>query len=311
MLKKIFGELFMKNVFNSLLYYLVIIPLSLLPFPLLYAISTGLYVIFYYIAGYRKKVVLQNIRNSFPEKSEAEINLICKKFYKHFCDLVVESIKAFTISQHQITKRFYVINPEVMDKYYDVGKSVLVAGGHFNNWEILAVGIDQCIKHKASGIYTPLSNKYFDDKMQLTRKRYGLQLVSSRAVKRFFESSLDQLTATIFAIDQSPSNPKSAYWMKFLNQETGVLYGIEKFAKDYNYPVLYGTINKVKRGHYNLFLVDVSPNPAASPYGEIIEKTQALLEQDIMQHPEFWLWTHKRWKHKRPADMQMNNLLKR
>ena len=291
----------MKNILNPILYYLVIIPLSLLPFPVLYAISDFLFVIFYYVSGYRKKVVLQNIRNSFPEKSGKEHYAICKKFYMHFSDLVVESIKTFTISEKQVLKRFFVLNPEIIDKYFEQKRSVFIAGGHFNNWELLAVGIDKWVKHKTVGIYTPLSNKYFDGKMQLTRSKYGLKMISTRSVKRFLDSNPNELTATIFAIDQSPSNPNSAYWMTFLNQETAVLYGVEKYAKEYNYPVVYGIINKVKRGHYNLELVDVTATPRETPYGEIIEKTQHLLEIDIRKNPEYWLWTHKRWKHKKPV----------
>lgn len=296
----------MKNVINALLYYLVLIPLSLLPFPLLYGISNGLFVIFFYISGYRKKVVLTNIRNSFPEKSEKEINEICKKFYKHFCDLVVESIKTFTISERQIMKRFVIANPEVSDKYYDEGRSILFAGGHFNNWELLAVGVDKWVKHNTAGIYTPLSNQYFDKKMQITRGKYGLKMVSTKNVKRFLDSKENGLTATIFAIDQSPSNPKSAYWMRFLNQETGVLYGVEKYAKEYNSPVIYGKLSKVKRGYYSLFLIDVTGNPQQTAYGEIIQKTQRILESNILENPQYWLWTHKRWKHKRPADKELN-----
>ncbi len=291
----------MKNILNPILYYLVIIPLSLLPFPVLYAISDFLFVIFYYVSGYRKKVVLQNIRNSFPEKSGKEHYAICKKFYMHFSDLVVESIKTFTISEKQVLKRFFVLNPEIIDKYFEQKRSVFIAGGHFNNWELLAVGIDKWVKHKTVGIYTPLSNKYFDGKMQLTRSKYGLKMISTRSVKRFLDSNPNELTATIFAIDQSPSNPNSAYWMTFLNQETAVLYGVEKYAKEYNYPVVYGIINKVKRGHYNLELVDVTASPRETAYGEIIEKTQHLLEIDIRKNPEYWLWTHKRWKHKKPV----------
>ncbi len=287
-------------VLNVLLYYLVIIPISLLPFPVLYGVSNTLYVIFYYIAGYRKKVILGNIQKSFPEMTNEQHKEICRKFYKHFCDLIVESIKCFTISEKQIMKRFTCANPEVANKYYDEQRSVMFAGGHFNNWELLAVGISKRIKHKGVGIYKPLSNKYFDNKMQYTRGRFGLTLLSTKSVKRFLDDNKDKLTGLIFGIDQSPSNPKAAYWMRFLNQDTGVQYGIEKFAKDYNSPVIFGSIQKIKRGHYCLELTDVTANPQETPYGFIIEKCTQLLEKDIIEKPEYWLWSHKRWKHKRP-----------
>lgn len=287
-------------VFNALLYYLVIIPISLLPFPLLYALSDGLYVLFYYMLGYRKKVVLQNIQNSFPDKTEKEHIEICKKFYRHFCDLVVESLKTFTISEKEVLKRVICTNPEVIDNYFDRKRSVIIAGGHYNNWELFAVAVDALIKHKTVGIYKPLSNKYFDGKMRGTRSKYGLEMISTKEVKPFFDKHINVLTATIFGTDQSPSNPNNAYWMKFLNQDTGVLFGAEKFAKEFNYPVVYGRLNKLKRGHYSLDFTVVTDAPTETAYGEITEKITLLLEKDIQAIPQYWLWTHRRWKHKRP-----------
>jgi Kdo2-lipid IVA lauroyltransferase/acyltransferase len=287
-------------ILNFLLYYFVIIPISLLPFPILYGFSNVIYVLFYYVLDYRKKIILQNIKNSFPDKSEKEHIEICKKFYKHFCDLILESIKTFTISDHQVRKRVICKNPELIDSYYKQKRSVIIAGGHYNNWELFAVGVDKLIKHKAIGIYKPLSNKYFDAKMQTTRSKYGLYMISTKIVKRVFDEEITNLTATIFAIDQSPSNPNSAYWMKFLNQDTAVLYGTEKFAKEYNYPVLYGRINKEKRGHYSFEFFKVSDEPEDTAYGEITEKITHLLEKDINAIPQYWLWSHRRWKHKRP-----------
>jgi KDO2-lipid IV(A) lauroyltransferase len=288
-------------VLNILLYYLVIIPISLLPFPVLYFISDFLYLLIYHIVGYRKRVVISNIQNSFPEKTEKDCIKISKLFYRHFCDLVVESLKAFTISERQVQKRVVCRHPELIDMYFEQNRSVIIAGGHYNNWELFAVAVDKIIKHDTVGIYTPLRNKFFDDKMRSTRSKYGLQMVATREVKRFFEENKHRLTATIFGVDQSPSNPKSAYWMTFLNQETGVQFGTEKFAKEYGYPVLYGRLNKVKRGHYELEFVLVTDNPGQMAYGEITEKVTRLLEKDIQAGPQYWLWTHRRWKQKRPV----------
>lgn len=287
-------------VLNILLYYLVIIPISLLPFPVLYVISDFLYFLIYYVVGYRKKVVFTNIRNSFPEKTEWECIVISKLFYRHFCDLVVESLKAFTISEKQVRKRVICKHPEVINNYFEENKSVIIAGGHYNNWELFAVAVDKLIKHDTVGIYTPLRNRFFDTKMRSTRSKYGLTMIATREVKRFFEDNRHRLTATIFGSDQSPSNPKSAYWLTFLNQDTGVQFGTEKFAKDYNYPVLYGRLNKVKRGFYTLDFVDVTHLPQETTYGEITEKITRLLENDIRAIPQYWLWTHRRWKQKRP-----------
>lgn len=293
---------FFMIILNILLYYLVIIPISLLPFPLLYGLSDFLYILFYYVLGYRKKVIMGNIKRSFPEKTEAEQVAIGKKFYRHFCDLILESLKAFTISQRQVAKRVICKNPEVIDKYYNQGRSVIIAGGHYNNWELFAVGVDQAIKHKAIGIYKPLSNKFFDEKMRNTRSKYGLRMISTKAVKEEFDKDLNSLTATVFATDQSPSNPNNCYWMKFLNQDTGVLFGTEKYAKEYNYPVVYGRINKEKRGHYSFEFFDVTDAPRETEYGEITEKVTHMLEKDIRDIPQYWLWSHRRWKHKQPEN---------
>jgi KDO2-lipid IV(A) lauroyltransferase len=259
--------------------------------------------------GYRKKIVFANIQRSFPDKSEKEQKNICKQFYRHFCDLIVESIKTFSISEKEMLKRVTCKNPEVINKYYDENRSVIIAGGHFNNWELFAVAIDSLIKHKAIGIYKPLSNLYFDKKMKNTRSKYGLRMMAIKDVKRVFEKELSNLTATIFGIDQSPSNPKSAYWLNFLNQDTAVLFGTEKYAKDYNYPVLYGRLNKEKRGHYSFELFDVTDKPQETAYGEITEKVTKLLEKDICNAPPYWLWTHRRWKHQRNSNVVNNYML--
>jgi KDO2-lipid IV(A) lauroyltransferase len=232
--------------------------------------------------------------------SSKEQKEICRKFYKHFCDLILESIKTFTISDSQVKKRVVFKNPELMNNYYDKGRSIIIAGGHYNNWELFAVAFDDLIKHHAVGIYKPLNDKFFNDKLLKTRSKYGLQMLSTKKVKHFFEENKNMLSAVIFAIDQSPSNPKSAYWMKFLNQDTGVLFGAEKYAVEYNYVVLYGRINKEKRGYYSFEMFDVSDEPTKTGYGEITRTVTELLEKDILKQPEYWLWSHRRWKHKKP-----------
>jgi KDO2-lipid IV(A) lauroyltransferase len=290
----------MNNLLSALLYYLVIIPISLLPFPLLYGLSNILYLVLYKIIGYRKKVVLANIQRSFPNKTAKEHQEICDRFYKHFCDLILESIKTFTISQKQVSKRVTCKNPEMINQYFDEKRSVIIAGGHYNNWELFAVGVDALIKHNTVGIYKPLSNKYFDEKMRKTRSRYGLYMLSSKQVKPFFDNEKNNLNAIIFAIDQSPSNPHKCYWTTFLNQDTGVLFGTEKFGKDYGYPVIYGRINKEKRGHYSFEFLEAL-EPQKTEQGEITEIVTRLLEKDIISMPEYWLWSHRRWKHKRPV----------
>lgn len=289
------------RLLNPLFYYGVLIPVSYLPFSVLYFLSDGLYVLIFKVVGYRKKTVLQNIANSFPEKSAASHQQIMKGYYKHLCDLVVESIKVFTISDREVRQRMKIVNPEFIDMFFERGQSVILAGGHYNNWEIFAVAIDAAIKHKAVAIYKPMTSSYFDEKMRLSRSRYGLKMISTKVTKEEFEKT-DSLRVIIMGIDQAPSHVKTCYWSKFLNQDTAMLFGAEKYSKEYHYPVLSGRINKTKRGHYTFEFTDAIEEPQKTKYGYVTERINYLLEQDIKAKPEYWLWSHKRWKYTRPAD---------
>ena len=284
---------------SRIVYYAIILPIAFLPYPLLYFFSDFAFFILFRVIGYRKKVVLSNIKNSFPQKNKKEHELIMKKFYRHFCDLVVESLKGFVISEEQLRKRFTIINAELANKYFDQGKDVIFVGGHYNNWEILAQGVNLELKHKIVGIYKPLTNKYFDKKMKTSREKYGMLLCPIKQTKAFLDKDLGEPKGTIFAIDQRPGNPEKSYWMQFLNQDTPVLFGAEKYAKEYNTPVIFCTINKAKRGHYEGVLELIEEFPENKEYGEITSKNTLALEKDIIKNPQYWLWTHKRWKHKR------------
>jgi len=227
----------------------------------LYGISNFLAFVFYYLIPFRKKVVLSNLKNSFPDKSEEEINSLCKKFYAHLCDLIVESVKLFSIREGQISTRFVVNNPEILEPYFNEGKSAIIVGGHYNNWEMLAAGMHQQVSHDCVGLYTKLSDPFFDTKMQESRSAFGLRMVSTRDSFAYFKEPSDVPRLTIFGADQSPTYSKNVHWTTFLNQETAVALGTERFAQKYDLPVFYGRINKVKRGHYSLnisLLTDLS-----------------------------------------------------
>ncbi len=287
------------GIVNRIFYYGVVVPISLLPFPVLYFLSDVLAFLMYYVVGYRKKVVMQNLRNSFPEKSEKERIAIAKKFYHHFCDLALESLKMFTISEKDARKHVTYFDVDVVNKYFDQGKSVIVAMAHYNNWEMIAVTVDQAIKHQACAIYKPLTNQFFDKKMLDSRQKYGIKMIHYRTVKQDFEKMKNVFTATHFLIDQAPSQNSTPHWMTFLNQDTGVLVGTERFAKDYDYPVVFLDVQKPKRGYYTGRYVDVTGSPNSFPKGELTEVVTKMLEEHIKEKPEFWLWSHRRWKRTR------------
>lgn len=284
---------------SIVLYYLLLKPVSYLPLSVLYYLSDFLYFLLYQVTGYRKKVVFTNLRNSFPDKSEAEITVIGKAFYRHLCDVIVEAIRVFSISEEEITRRCPVTNPELADAYFEQGRSVIIAGGHYNNWEIAGIICNPQMKHQLVGIFSPLADPFLNRKMIESRGRFGLEMLPTKKVKEFFANNTHRLTATIFGADQSPSNAKNAYWTTFLHQDTAVMFGTEKYAQEYNYPVLFVRVRKLSRGYYDMSFDLLEENPASSPYGAISEAHTRALEKQILEHPEFWLWTHKRWKRKR------------
>lgn len=285
---------------TPVLYYIIIKPISLLPWPLLYFLSDILYWVIYKVFRYRVKIVNQNLTRSFPNKTDQEIRQLRRNFYHHFCDIMVESLKIFSISGEDAKSRFVVTNPEVLKPFFDQGRSVIIAGGHYNNWEMLAVGLDSYIDHQSAAIYHRLGNKFMNDKALASRGKYGLKMISRQEVKEFFAQSTE-LTATLFGADQSPSIAKKVYWMEFLNQETAVMFGVEKFALEKNLPVIFGGIEKVKRGHYEFTMEVLIDDPSKCVHGQITEAHAKRLEKQIIADPQYWLWTHKRWKRKRKA----------
>lgn len=287
-----------------ILYFLVLKPVSLLPTRVLYYLSDFMYLLVFHVFKYRRKVVAMNLRNSFPNKTEAERLTIEARFYHHLCDLIIESIRNFSISKTEILRRCPVTNPEIFDTYAMQGKSLIIVSGHYNNWELAAMACGPQIVHHTIGIYSPLSDAFMDKKAKASRSRFGLEMVSKKIVKETFEKQKGQLTATMFGADQSPSNATKAYWTTFLNQDTAVMFGTEKYAVEYNYPVIYGHISKIRRGYYTMTFTTLEDNPATAPYGSITEKHTRMLEQHIIEAPEYWLWTHKRWKRKRAEATQ-------
>ena len=294
---------------NKIIYGLIVYPVSRMPFPLLYVFSDFLFFVMFRLVGYRRKVVFDNLKNSFPEKEEKELNEIEKKFFKHFCDLIVESIKGFTISEEEVLKRMTYSNKEVLENLAKKNKSVTFIGGHFGNWELLAVTIAQTIPHTVKALYTPLKGKYWDDKITASRSRFGLKMFTIQNVKVLRDSLEGELSAVIFGSDQSPSNPKRAYWLKFLNQDTGVQFGAEKHAKDFDTAVIYGAITKNKRGYYNTEFIQLFENVGDLEYGAVIESFSKTLEEKIRENPHYYLWTHRRWKHKLPEGMSLGQRL--
>jgi KDO2-lipid IV(A) lauroyltransferase len=292
------------------LFYYILLPfiylLSLLPFPILYGVSDGFYFILYYIIGYRKKVAMQNLRNSFPEKSEAEIQRLCKDFYHYLCDLFLETFKTLTISRSSMLEhcKLSPAAKDIFDRYHREEKSIVLVMGHFGNWEWAGNTYSLLCKQKLFVVYHPVANKYFNGLMYRMRTRFGTGLIMMKDTFKDMVKHKTMVTTTAFIADQTPP-PENAFWTTFLNQDTPIFRGTEKIAKKLDYPIVYITIKRLKRGYYNILAEVLSEDTKNTAEGEISELHTARLEKDIREQPELWLWTHKRWKHKRPAENKL------
>ncbi len=270
---------------------------SLLPLGILYLFSDFFYLIVRLI-GYRKKVVEDNLRFSFPGKDENELRSIRNKFYHHFCDLFVETIKLQHISESEMRKRVKFKNIEYIDKLHDEGKDVVAIMAHYNNWEWVT-SINLHCKALGCDVYRPLKNKAFDSYMLDLRSRWGnLNFAMRSTLKDVIKLRRENQRFIIGLIaDQSPGEPEIQYWTNFLNQNTAVLTGPEKIAKLTKSPVVYLDMQKVKRGYYEIDIVPLLEDTADSATNEITELGVKYLEKVINKKPEHWLWSHKRWKY--------------
>ena len=288
---------------SALLYYLFVLPISYLPLGILYKLSDLLYFIFTRIFAYRKTVILGNIQRSFPTKSDAEHQQLVNEFYRHFSDILVEGIKNLTISKQQLKKRMVVRNPELMQELYDEKRNVILVSGHFNNWEWLISAQNLLFKHQAFGIGMPMTNKFWDKKVNQRRERFGMQVINATNYQIKFRTYTKKPFAVLTLGDQSPANASKSYWMNFLNQKTAVLFGTEHMANDYNFAVVFFVIHKVKRGHYELELKLLTKDAKSLEWGQITEQHTKMLEEEIVKKPAQWLWSHKRWKREIPQDL--------
>lgn len=287
----------------QLIAYILIYPIlwlvSMLPFRLLYGLSDILCFWLYRVFGYRKSIVKGNLRLVFPDKSEKEISDITKKFYSHFCDIILEAIKSLTIKESEIKKRFVYTNIEKIKELETQNRSVLLMCSHYANWEWTVV-IQRHIKHKGYAIYKRLRNKYFDKLVRRIRAKYNAYLVTTKKTISTLTSlkKEGELFAAGFAADQSPKKDKAHYWRNFLGVKAPVITGPEMIAKRLDLPVLFFKIEKVKRGYYEATFHNLIMNPRDYKNYEITDLYIDFIEKQIYEKPEFYLWTHKRWKHK-------------
>lgn len=283
-----------------LLIWLVCYPLALLPMGVLYLLSGLVYLILNYVVRYRRKVVETNLKNSFPEMPSREIRQLRNRYYWHLSQIAVEMIKMLTLTPNNLHRRYRCANPEVVNQFFDQGKSVILVSSHYNNWEWMILALDKMFRHHGVGVGKANTNKDFETLVNRARTRYGTEVVFADTVRETFEKyhAEHRPVAYMMLSDQSPNSKKKCYVTNFLNQKTGVIYGAEYFARKYDLPVVYYQVVKRKMGYYEVQLQLITDNPeSCEPYA-IVQKYVDLLEQTIRQKPEYWLWSHRRWKFK-------------
>lgn len=272
--------------------------LSLLPLSLLFFFADLAYYIVYYLVPYRKKVVRENLCNAFPEKTMPEIILIEKKFFKNLVSIVFEVIKMRSMSRSAVKKRVKFLNLDRLETYLDNGKSVLACTGHYCNWElgVLALGLN--LPKPVNVIYKPLSDKAYDDWFHHIRTRFGNKFIPMRQTLRAMAGTRNETNVFCFAGDQTPVKEETHYWINFLNQPTAVLLGLEKIALQTNRPIFYFKTRLVKRGYYEIDCIPLCLDPKSTTGHQITDMQFGLLENIIKEEPAYWLWSHRRWKHK-------------
>ena len=259
------------------------------------------------IGGYRGKVVRSNLNLVFPNRSRMNRAWIYTRFQFHFAQLLVESAKLFSASKEDVECGVVHENTEIFEKLYRKGKHVLVAGGHFNNWEWSALTFAQFMPHRSMGLYKRLSDAKSEGMLRESRERFGLELVRTTEGRAWMNVARHgEPVAVIMGFDQSPADPTKCWWTTFLGTETAVFYGLEQWSKLYDMAVVFGKIRRVAPWKYKVTYELLAESASELAEGEVLDRCLAQLESQIMEEPERWLWSHKRWKHQRPESQPLH-----
>ena len=288
----------------NLLVYIIAYPfiwlISRLNFSTIYLISDFLYYVLYYVFSYRKSVVRENLKLAFPEMSKKERLEIEKNNFRNLTDIFLETFKSINVKEEELKKRFIFKNTEVLERIYNNKQDVIVMCSHYGCWEWV-FGVRNITNFKINAIYKQLSNKYFDKLTKSRRSQYGANMIKTKDTFREIsrKSELKELNWYGFASDQSPKKSKAVYWNNFLNNWVPIHIGAEVIAKKYNMAIVFMDVQKIKRGYYEVSFVTITEEPKKFSDFEITERFIELLEKQIINKPEYYTWTHKRFKHRK------------
>ena len=277
-----------------------------------YWLSDILFLFAYYVVRYRRSVTRNNLSRAYPELGESRRKELEKAYYRHMCDLLIEGIHNLYARPQNIMKHYRFVNREVVNRYYEQGQSIVLMSSHYNNWEYMITSLDSRISHHAIGVGKPLDNKGFGKFITGRRDRYGTEIVDQTDVRQTmaYYDRWKVPVAYMMLGDQSPSNPHRSYWTRFMGQDTAFLFGAEHFARKYNMPVFIYEVTKERRGRYSVHFELLTDSPDSMPEGSITEAYAKRLENQIRQHPQYWLWSHRRWKLTRNGRIMKDGTIK-
>jgi len=288
------------NTIGTFLFELFGKLLGKMPKWMIYGFSDLLYLIGFYLIGYRKKVVFSNLKNAFPEKSHKEIKALAKRFYRHLSDVMIENVVSLFMKPQRIKNFVSIRDIEMVNRLYKKNKNITGIIGHYGNWEFLTT-IPPYTSYAILSVYKPLKNKFFDRKTYEMRRKQEAIPVPKKKVYKYamqYETSKQPYILGLVS-DQAPPRKNIDYWTTFLNQETAFFNGPEKIARRFNHAVIFTVVDKIKRGQYEIRFVELFENAANTTDNEITEAYKNELEKTIRNKPEYWLWSHRRWKHSR------------
>lgn len=301
----------MKKKNNKTLTYRVLYGIAysfaLLPFPILYLFSDMFYVFICHVVHYRRKIVRENIRNSFPEKNEKERRRIERKFYRHLCDYFVETLKTLTLTESEVRKRMKFENPEILNRLTKNGNSCFISLGHYANWEwVPSIGMYLAPEIVQGQVYQKIRNNAFDKLFRVIRSKFGPTSIERNDVIRTLVRHKEEGKPMVigFLSDSRPHPNENNHWIKFLNQDTPVQLGMERIASWGGYAIVYLDLKKVKRGYYIGKFFVITADASTEPKFSIMQKYMRKLEETILSEPAYYLWSHNRWKYKKQCEVK-------
>ena len=288
---------------QGLIYFIVypiVYLISILPFRALYVLSDLVFVIIFHLLRYRRPVVQENLKLALPHLSDNELKVIEKEFYRHMCDMFLEMVKTWHITQEEIEDRFRFTNLEVYKNLENQGKSVVVMIAHYATYEWV-VSMNSKIAYEGFAIYKKIANPYFDKLVKDIRKKFKATLITTKETHKVIEENEKNNHKGVygFASDQTPRLREENYWNTFMGVEVPVHVGAEMLARQYDMNVIFLRVKKTGRGYYEATFELLTDNLLEEPMYKVTELFIRKVEKQILEEPSYYLWTHKRWKHKR------------